>query len=219
MARKSTNKKSYKSQVKRCSMCGVEKAFADFHKSSEYGLQSRCKHCSSISKKKYNQDNKKELAAYDKEYWKNHKTKKAEKDRRYYIKNKEELLARMKIYYQNHKVEIAGTAKQYRQTDRGKDVDRMAVQKRRALKAKTGHENFYLKEIFERDGYVCQLCGRKTRPDFKNHSHPLYPNLDHIVPLSKGGPHTKLNTQCLCRKCNMEKRNTGTGDQLRLFGG
>lgn len=29
--------------------------------------------------------------------------------------------------------------------------------------------------------------------------------LDHIVPISKGGPHTYSNTQCLCRDCNLKK--------------
>ncbi|MBU2249718.1 MAG: HNH endonuclease, partial [Gammaproteobacteria bacterium] len=66
--------------------------------------------------------------------------------------------------------------------------------------------------------YICQLCGVKTRPDIKNQYHPKRPELDHIVPLSLGGEHTKQNTQCLCRQCNMTKNNTGVGDQLRLFG-
>jgi 5-methylcytosine-specific restriction endonuclease McrA len=28
------------------------------------------------------------------------------------------------------------------------------------------------------------------------------PELDHIVPVSRGGLHTYENTQCLCRSCN-----------------
>ena len=45
----------------------------------------------------------------------------------------------------------------------------------------------------------------------------IYPNLDHIIPLKKGGSHTRLNSQCLCHKCNIIKGSTGVGDQLRLF--
>lgn len=73
-------------------------------------------------------------------------------------------------------------------------------------------------KVFERDGYICQSCGKKTRPDFKNQFHSLYPNLDHIIPLSKGGAHTKLNTQCLCRLCNLEKGASIMNAQLRMFG-
>ena len=32
-----------------------------------------------------------------------------------------------------------------------------------------------------------------------------YAHLDHIIPLSKGGPHLLSNVQTLCRKCNLEK--------------
>ena len=108
--------------------------------------------------------------------------------------------------------------KQYFSTKAGKDADKRSTYKRRALKKHLRFEVFNPSEIFERDRYICQLCGKKTRPNVKNKFHPLYPNLDHIVPLSLGGEHTKQNTQCLCLKCNMTKNNTGVGDQLRIFG-
>jgi endogenous inhibitor of DNA gyrase (YacG/DUF329 family) len=41
------------------------------------------------------------------------------------------------------------------------------------------------------------------------------PELDHIIPLSLGGTHTKSNTQLLCRKCNRIKGATSSG-QLRM---
>lgn len=78
-------------------------------------------------------------------------------------------------------------------------------------------EKFTHKEIFERDGYRCQKCGRKTRPDF-NIYHKLYPVLDHIIPLSKQGEHSRLNCRCLCRGCNAEKKNVIINEQLRLLG-
>jgi len=118
-----------------------------------------------------------------------------------------------KQYYQDHKMEKAA----YRQTDAGKDAARKGSQKRRALKLNATVEDFSPAKILERDGYICQHCGRKTRPDYKNSFHPLYPNLDHIVPLSKGGEHSKRNTQCLCRQCNTRKHNDIKG-QVRLFG-
>ncbi len=77
-------------------------------------------------------------------------------------------------------------------------------------------ELFDRREVFERDGYRCQRCGCKTRPDW-DVNHDRYPHLDHIVPVSKGGDHTRLNTQCLCRKCNMQKSDNMVG-QLRLIG-
>lgn len=54
--------------------------------------------------------------------------------------------------------------------------------------------------IYERDGYQCRNCGISGR----------YANLeiDHIIPISKGGKSTYDNLQTLCHKCNIEKGNS-----------
>lgn len=57
-------------------------------------------------------------------------------------------------------------------------------------------------QVFRRDGWRCQSCGVHT-PSKKRGSYDAdAPELDHIHPLSKGGAHNYLNTQCLCRRCN-----------------
>ena len=154
----------------------------------------------------------------DKIYRESHKEQIAIQKKQYQIKNKKKIGEYEKRRYQDNKIAIAAYKKRYFQTERGKALHRMAGHKRRALKMGVGYEVFDPKEVFERDGYKCQLCDKKTRQDYKNQYHPLYPNLDHIVPLSKGGAHTRKNTQCLCKQCNMEKYNNNHNDQLRLFG-
>lgn len=72
-------------------------------------------------------------------------------------------------------------------------------------------------KVFYRDGWRCQLCGEKTLKKKRGTIHPRAPELDHIVPLSRGGSHTYRNTQCACRACN-QKKSDGAGGQLRLFG-
>ena len=55
--------------------------------------------------------------------------------------------------------------------------------------------------IYERDGYRCRKCGVSDR----------YAQLeiDHIIPIAKGGKTTYDNLQTLCHRCNVEK-----GDRL-----
>jgi len=72
-------------------------------------------------------------------------------------------------------------------------------------------------EVFERDGWRCQHCKRKTPRKLRGSYDDRAPELDHIVPLAQGGEHSYLNTQCLCRACNAAKSD-GVGGQLRLFG-
>lgn len=56
-------------------------------------------------------------------------------------------------------------------------------------------------EIFERDEWVCALCGVPIPKDV-GPQHPLHASIDHIVPLSKGGAHSPLNVQAAHRICN-----------------
>lgn len=70
--------------------------------------------------------------------------------------------------------------------------------------------------VFERDGWRCKICGRKTDPGRRGTSDPLAPELDHIMPLSRGGEHSYRNTQCSCRRCNMAKGNRPMGQLVLL---
>ncbi len=54
-------------------------------------------------------------------------------------------------------------------------------------------------EIFRRDDYTCQYCG-KTINEVELH-------IDHIKPVSKGGTNAISNLQTLCRDCNLSKSN------------
>jgi len=79
-------------------------------------------------------------------------------------------------------------------------------------------ENIDPLEIFMRDGWKCKSCKRKT-PAKHRGAHSLdAPELDHIVPLSKGGSHTRTNVQLLCRECNLSKGSGALADQLIMFG-
>lgn len=97
------------------------------------------------------------------------------------------------------------------------DRKRDNYHRRRALKASasTG-QPVRLSEIRERDGNRCHLC-RKTVPG-KTWPHPLSPSLDHVIPLSKGGPHEPSNVRLAHLRCNVEKGADGGNEQLLLIG-
>jgi 5-methylcytosine-specific restriction endonuclease McrA len=59
--------------------------------------------------------------------------------------------------------------------------------------------------VFGRDGWVCRACGVETPREKRGTYDDDAPELDHIVPLSRGGAHSYANTQCLCRSCNGSK--------------
>jgi 5-methylcytosine-specific restriction endonuclease McrA len=51
------------------------------------------------------------------------------------------------------------------------------------------------KEVFRRDAYTCQYCGRST--------HNL--TMDHVVPRHRGGEHAWENLVSACPSCNRRK--------------
>ena len=89
--------------------------------------------------------------------------------------------------------------------------------KRRAKKAGVYYEPVDPLKVFKRDGWRCQLCGKKLKPKHRGTIRDDAPELDHIIPWAQGGEHSYRNTQCACRKCNQEKGARELG-QLRLFG-
>jgi DNA-directed RNA polymerase subunit M/transcription elongation factor TFIIS len=89
---------------------------------------------------------------------------------------------------------------------------------RRARKLSRPVEKFGASEIFERDGWRCGICGAKI-PRSLAHPHPMSVSLDHKVPLSKGGAHTRSNCQAAHLRCNLRKRDAVAplGGQIPLF--
>ena len=86
---------------------------------------------------------------------------------------------------------------------------RAASSRRRALfRGAPEIEKFEHAAVFERDGWLCGLCGGPVDPRIA-HPDPRSPSLDHIVPLKKSGAHTLANVQLAHLGCNSSK-----GDRL-----
>jgi HNH endonuclease len=82
---------------------------------------------------------------------------------------------------------------------------RIKSKKRRARMFTLAYFEFSPMEIYRRDGWKCTVCGVDTPETALGTGADDEPNMDHIVPLSRGGDHHPANTRCLCRKCNIDK--------------
>ena len=68
--------------------------------------------------------------------------------------------------------------------------------------------------IYMRDGNRCQYCGKRFSTSELS--------LDHVVPLSRGGPSNWENIVCACLPCNVRKGNRlpeEAGMKLRRLAG
>jgi HNH endonuclease len=59
-------------------------------------------------------------------------------------------------------------------------------------------------EVFKRDGFTCQYCGRKP-PEALLH-------VDHIIPRARGGEDESTNLVTACSECNLGKAAVPLGD-------
>lgn len=96
-------------------------------------------------------------------------------------------------------------------------IRRVTRKKRKAQQRLVTVEAVDPNKVFDRDGWRCQLCGKPTPRSKRGTITAQAPELDHIIPLSRGGEHSYKNTQCACRACNLRKGADIKG-QLRLFG-
>ena len=166
-----------------------------------------CKICKAIAAKKYRDGHKESIPKQGKIYVKENK----EKRDKYYKDNAVKVAAYHKDYREKNidKIQQRSSVKnkaQYAKHWRSKNKEKVQQQcaNRRAKKLNAFVANVDRTTIFERDGYICYICGKLTVATV-HHSHPLYPTLDHVIPLSKGGMHGPDNVKCAHSNCNLRK--------------
>ena len=81
----------------------------------------------------------------------------------------------------------------------------------------TSDAGITLRKLSKRDKDICQLCGLQV--DWTDYEKingykicgNMYPSIDHIKPISKGGLHSWNNIQLAHRRCNSSKCNYFVG--------
>ena len=155
--------------------------------------------------KQYNLDHREERIAYLKQYHLTHKEEAAQ----YRYDHKDEIATRMKQYQLDHKEEIAAWNSNWQRKNRDKSVAKDS--KRRALKMGVGAENLpdnYERGLYEDQLGCCYYCGCSLA-ETGHH-------LEHMIPLSRGGPHRLSNLVLSCPACNLRKGTKTAEEFLRL---
>lgn len=143
-----------------------------------------------------------------KHYMASPQVKQQQKDYRKSLKGKEISKAKKKKYKEteNGKGKGKESQKRWSTSEKGKSFFKAKSAKRRAKTLKIQVEKIKYNEIFERDLWVCNLCGKPVDKT-KKYPDAMSASLDHIIPLSKGGSHTKDNVQLAHLLCNIKKGN------------
>lgn len=111
----------------------------------------------------------------------------------------------------------AGSQRQWpSDPDKRRQALRRKTQKRRAVEKGVEADVVDRDKVGDRDGWRC-FCGKKVDRHLP-YPDPRSASLDHVIPISHGGPHAYANCRISHLTCNLARGNRGGGEQLLLFG-
>lgn len=192
--------------MKKCSKCNQNKSVESFapRASAKDGRRGVCRECISLQRQERLSDPEK-------------RQKRNQSNRESYYRNHERSKerARANAVKSRSKPEAKERIKQYNKSYNAANLDKFRgyEAEKRALKELLPTEKFTHEEIFERDGWICQICYEPVPQDLTNQYDPMYPNLDHIValkanvPLEENPGHVRANVRLTHRICNIQKSN------------
>lgn len=155
-----------------------------------------------VQRQKYNNDPeyKKRRLEHNKKYRETHKEEKAIKDKEYRENNKEKL----QEYFRNYEIKNKSKRRNYLKKYKKENPEIISNNnaRRKALKQNAIGNGIIRKEwieLMKTTNYRCFYCDVKM--EARNRT------LDHIIALSRGGPHIKENLLPCCLFCNCSKKD------------
>lgn len=188
--------------IKCCSTCRRDLPTTEFHRRtrSKDGLQANCKPCALKATANWwtKQGNAAQLAYHAR--WRANHPDYRDKNRRaalaWYYRHREEAIRRVIAYRALRKAELREYTRQWLKANTGKTAEynhSRRARERSVLRIRFAPEQLAAKMAYW--GNCCWLCRIPAT------------HIDHVKPLSKGGPHVLANLRPICKSCNSRKRN------------
>jgi 5-methylcytosine-specific restriction endonuclease McrA len=190
-----------------------------------------CQQLKAAHQREYYASHRTERLKYNKEYYAKNRDELLMKQTQYNIEHREEMSERRHQHYAEHRTELSTRQKKYRaenlvkvrELEKARALRRPRTKKkaylanyrkehqveyqvytnrRRALQRENTPPDLLLtavqwREILERYHYCCAYCGTNA----------AHLTIDHVIPVSRGGQHTKENIVPACQSCNSAKHD------------
>jgi len=163
-----------------CCKCNKYKALWQFNKRSDtaFGVQQYCRSCQSSHNKKYKDDNALYITNYRREYNKNHREYIKEYNRNYHFKYKDKINKRQRLY---RRFNLS--------RDALRSSNRRSIKLIQSVKL-TNSEKYRIELLYK----WANILGKNFQ-------------VDHVVPLSRGGLHHPDNMHVIPRIQNLKKKD------------
>lgn len=187
---------------KTCGGCGIEQLAENFwrQRQSADGLNPWCKDCH----RKWRQENREQVRKNDRRRYAENPERERERAQRWREANRETVNERAKTYYQENNGLERARERRRKDPERFRAAVRRSYQKNRAKRLDWAHRRRLIVDSGEvslgaLDALLaspCSYCGATERIE-----------IDHVIPLSRGGTHAEENLTSACRSCNASKGN------------
>ena len=185
---------------KRCPKCDTEKPYSEFgkHKSRKDGHRCYCKPCESETQKRTTAEQRAKHTENMRKWRAKNPTKSAESAKKYYKANSDKVRSARKKYYRRNRESALKASQKWKSSnlDKVREYARASRRRRRARLATVATYEVSEKDMRRLQNSPCFYCGSSDTIE-----------VDHIIPISRGGTDGIGNMQSLCKSCNSSKRD------------
>lgn len=185
-----------------CRRCGQDTPYDQLVKNKHCrdGVDALCKLCSVTLAKQWHQNNPDQARKNKRLYKKRHPDRIKRQAHELYTKTKATKNQYRHQYYIKNREKELNAAKRYRESTKGRAVQKAAQSVRRGRKK--GAEGSYtandVAAQYKRQKGTCYWCGRRVGKTY---------HVDHVIPLAKGGSNGPDNIVIACPQCNQSKND------------
>lgn len=196
-------------QYKTCPKCKQTKPHSDWgkNKSKKDGLASECKSCHAAASAEWRKANPDEQKRRSREQHAKNRDYANSRRKANYWANQDRERANRKKYYERTIESQRQSSREWRKNN----PEKLREQNRRtrALRAAVPSEPYSTQDVLNRWGTDCHLCGLPIDLTAPRATHtPGWESglqLDHVIPISAGGPDVLDNVKPAHGKCNIGK--------------
>jgi 5-methylcytosine-specific restriction endonuclease McrA len=191
-----------------CSYCGVEKSMDQFplYEKKQWKICIDCKRKKSLEWHYANRDRALQTKKKRNDSWysdPSNRERARARQRKYHREHREQAEAYRDAFYSDPSNRETKRARDRQYAKDNPEGFRRRNAKRRALKKQVLHEPWTHSEIAAQGTGFCPYCGKEIGLIYDSN----IMHIDHVIPISRGGPDLVENLEPVCAKCNLAKND------------
>ncbi len=193
---------------KQCSRCGgcfpATPEYFSRDKKGKMGLHYWCKTCSRAGGRRYKQDNRDRVEAYNKQWEAENRSERLDYKRQYREGHKGEIADYKRVYRDENRDAVAESKRRYEAENPEKSIQRFHRRRSKVRNAGGTYIEADIAALYELQRGRCCWCGKPMRNRMVEKDAPYWEKftIDHVRPIHRQGTNWPWNLVLACHHCN-----------------